>query len=213
MYSATCMQILCKDLNDFQSASTDGCGAASVGVSIQWRVVLFTFLRRATVLLVSLRLGDLLGLWLVMVGPEAFALARCHHTDFVSPSVAIRTVQLDPLCPGVRRDAAVVRVAAPPPLATEDGVGQQMCGHTLAGTHQLPHWFGTAAGSIGDVTSGTQLPTAELGGTWGEERDITVTLMALSQNKHFEKPHTGVHRLTALLQLRLGLLYLLTYEL
>lgn len=67
-----------------------------------------------------------------MVGPEAFALAGGDHTDFVSPSVAIRTLQLDPPCPGVCWDAAVVRGAAPPPLAADDGVRHEVCRHALA---------------------------------------------------------------------------------
>lgn len=74
---------------------------------------------------VPLRFGHLFGLRLIMVGSEALALARRHHTDFVSPGVAsVGTVQLDPLCPGMGRDAAVFRSVAPPPLAPRDGVGQ-----------------------------------------------------------------------------------------
>lgn len=127
-----------------------------------------------------------------MVGPEALALAGGDHTDFVRPSVAIRTLQLDPPCPGVCRDAAVVRGAAPPPLPTDDRVWHEVCGHALARAHQLLDRLGTAARSVGDVTSGTQLPTAQFRGTWVEEQDITVTLMARAQNKHFEVPHTGM---------------------
>lgn len=127
-----------------------------------------------------------------MVGPEALALAGGDHADFVSPSVAIRTLQLDPPCPGVGRDAAVVRRVTPPPLAATNGVWHEVCGHALARTHQLLNRLGTAARSICDVTGRTQLPTAQLGGTWVEEQDITVTLVATAQNKHFEVPHTGM---------------------
>lgn len=127
-----------------------------------------------------------------MVGPEALALAGGDHTDFVSPSVAVRTLQLEPPCPGVGRDAAVVRGVTPPPLSSGDGVRHEVRGHTLARAHQLLDGLGTAAGSVGDVTGGTQLPTAQLRGTWVEEQDITVTLMASSQNIHFEVLHTGM---------------------
>lgn len=82
-------------------------------------------------LLAALRLRDLLGHRLVVVSPEAFALAGGDDADFVSPSVAVRTLQLDPACPGVRRDAAVIRGAVPPPLATGNGVGHQVCWHAL----------------------------------------------------------------------------------
>lgn len=113
-------------------------------------------------LLVALCLWDLLGHGLVVMGSEAFALAGGDHADFVSPSVAIRTLQLDPPCPKVRRDAAVVRCAAPPPLAAANGVWHEVCWHALARTHQLLNRFGTAARSVGDVTGGTQLPAAHL---------------------------------------------------
>lgn len=106
-----------------------------------------------------------------MVGPETLALAGCHCTDFVSPGVAVGTLELDPPCPGMGRDAAVfpgsaiVVAAAPPPLPTCDGVGQEVAGHALARTHQLSDGLGAPAGSVCDVTSGTQLPTAQLRGT------------------------------------------------
>lgn len=167
--------------------------SASVRVSHQRRVVvvvvLFPVLRlRAAVLLVALRLGQLLGLRLVVVRPEALALAGGDHADFVSPCVAVGTLQLHPLRPGVRRDAAVVRGAAPPPLAPADGVGHEVGRHALARAHQLPDGFGAAAGSVGDVTGGTQLPAAQLRDTWVEEQDITVTPVAWAQNKHFDAP-------------------------
>ena len=97
-----------------------------------------------------------------MVWPEALALAGGDHADFVSPSVAVGTLQLDPPHPGVRRDAAVVRGAAPPPLAADDGVGHEVCGEALPRAHQLPDGLGAAAGAVGDVTGGTQLPAAQL---------------------------------------------------
>lgn len=62
----------------------------------------------------------------------ALALAGGDHADFVSPSVAVGTLQLDPLRPRVGRHAAVVRGAAPPPLAADDGVRQEVRGHALA---------------------------------------------------------------------------------
>ncbi len=127
-----------------------------------------------------------------MVGPEALALAGGDHADFVSPSVAVGTMQLDPPRPGVGRDAAVVRSAAPPPLAASDGVRHEVCGQALARANQLLDRLGTAARSVGDVAGGTQLPTAQLRGTWVGEQDITVTLVASAQNKHFEVPHTGL---------------------
>lgn len=116
----------------FSLCPLDAGRAASVRVASQWRVVPFSLLRQPTVLLVALRLRDLLGHRLVVVGPEAFALAGGDHADFVSPSVAVGTLQLDPACPGVSWDAAVVRGAAPPPLAADDGVGHEVCWHALA---------------------------------------------------------------------------------
>lgn len=103
-----------------------------------------------------------------MVGPEALALAGGDYADFVSPSVAVGTLQLDPPCPGVGRDAAVVRSVAPPPLAAADGVRHEVRRHALARTHQLLHRLGTAARPVGDVTGGAQLPTAQLRGTVGD---------------------------------------------
>ena len=100
------------------------------------------------------------------MGPEALALAGGNHADFVSPSVAVGTVQLHPPSPGVGRDAAVVRGAAPPPLPTADGVGHEVCGHALARTHQLLYGLRTAARSVRNVTGGAQLPAAQLRGTW-----------------------------------------------
>lgn len=126
-----------------------------------------------------------------MVAAVAFALAGSDHTDFVSPAVAVGALQLDPLCPGVGGDAAVVRCAAPPPLAADDGVRQEVGGHALARAYQLLDRLGAAAGSIGDVTGGAQLPAAQLGGTWGGGKDITVTLVASVQNKLFEDPRAG----------------------
>lgn len=126
-----------------------------------------------------------------MVRPEALALAGGDDADFVSPSVAVRALQLHPAGPGVRRDAAVVRRAAPPPLPAADGVRHEASGHALARAHQLLHRLGAAAGSIGDVAGGAQLPAAQLRDTWGEEQDITVTLVASDQYKHFEAPRAG----------------------
>lgn len=150
------------------------CRGASVRVAHQRRVVLAPILRQA--LLAALRLGHLLGHRLVVVGPEALALAGRDHADLVSPSVAVGTLQLDAARPGVRRDAAVVRGAAPPPLAPHDGVGHEVRGKTLARTHQLLDGLGAAARSVGDVAGGPQLPAAQLRGTWDEEQDITVKL-------------------------------------
>lgn len=99
------------------------------------------------------------------MGPEALALAGRHHADFVSPSVAVGAVQLDPLRPGVGRDAAVFRGVAPPPLAPRDGVRQEVTGHALSRAHQLPDGLSAATRSVGDVTSGTQLSAAQLRGT------------------------------------------------
>lgn len=154
----------------YVGASESVCGcrkAASVRVARQRRVVLAPVFGQATLLLVALPLRDLLGLRDVMVGPEALALAGGDHADFVSPSVAVRTLQLDPPRPGMGRDAAVVRGVVPPPLAACDGVGHEVGGHALARAHQLLDGFGTAARSVGDVTGGTQLPAAQLRGTWG----------------------------------------------
>lgn len=164
-----CVCVVCEMCVCFECVSV----SASVRVAHQRRVVLFPILRRATVLLVALRLGHLLGHRLVVVRPEAFALAGGDHADFVSPCVSVGTLQLDPACPGVRRDAAVVRGAAPPPFAPADGVGHEVGRHALARTHQLPDGFGAAAGSVGDVTGGPQLPTAQLRGTWGEKSRIS----------------------------------------
>lgn len=100
-----------------------------------------------------------------MVGPEALALAGRHHADFVSPGVAgAGTVERDPLGSGMRRDAAVFGGVAPPPLASGDGVGEEVAGHALSGTHQLPDRLGAATGAVGDVASGTQLSAAQLRG-------------------------------------------------
>lgn len=143
--------------------SVSGCrGGASVRVADHRRVVLAPVLRQAIVLLVALPLRDLLGLRLVMVRPEALALAGGDHADFVSPSVAVWTLQLDPPRPGVGRDAAVFRGVIPPPLPAGDGVGHEVRGHALPRAHQLLDGFGAAAGSVGDVTGGAQLPAAQL---------------------------------------------------
>lgn len=136
--------------------------AASVRVARYRRVVLAPGLSRAAVLPAALRLRHLLRLRLVVVRPEALALARGDRADFVRPTVAVGTLQLDPACPGVRRDAAVVRGAAPPPLATHDGVGHEVRGQALARAHQLPDGLGAAAGAVGDVAGGAQLPAAHL---------------------------------------------------
>lgn len=149
--------------------------AASVRVPHQRRAVLAALRRQAAVLLVALPLGDLLGLRLVVVRPEALALAGGHHADFVSPSAAARTLQLDPLRPGVSRDAAVLRGVAPPPLASGDGVGHEARGQALARAQQLLDGLGAAAGSVRDVTGGVQLPAAQLRRTWVGEQDIVVT--------------------------------------
>lgn len=162
---------------------------ASVRVANQRRVVLVPVLRQTTVLLCALPLRNLLGLRLVVVGPEALALAGGDHADFVSPSaVVVGTLQLHPPRPGVSGDAAVFRAVAPPPLPAGDGVGHEVRGHALARAHQLLDGFGAAARSVGDVTGGTQLPAAQLRRTWVEEQDITVTLVASAQNTHFEVP-------------------------
>lgn len=146
---------------------------ASVRVARQRRVVLAAVLLRAAVLLAGLPPRHLLGHGEVVVGSEALALAGRDHTDFVSPSVAVGTLQLDPPRPGVRGDAAVVRGAAPPPLPADDGVGHEVGGQALARAHQLPDGLGAAAGAVRDVAGGTQLPAAHLRGTWvgGAERD------------------------------------------
>lgn len=120
-------------------------------------------MRRA--LLVSLPPQDLFGLRLVVVSPEALTLAGGHYADFVSPSVAVGALQLDPPGPGVSRDAAVLRGVAPPPLAAADGVGHEVRWQALARAHQLLDGFGAAARSIGDIAGGTQLPAAQLRGT------------------------------------------------
>lgn len=59
--------------------------AASVRVVDHWRVVLAALLQRPTVLLVALPLWHLFGLRLVVVGPEALALAGGDGADFVRP--------------------------------------------------------------------------------------------------------------------------------
>lgn len=100
-----------------------------------------------------------------MMRPEAFALTGGDHADFVSPSVAVGTVQLDPPRPGMGGDAAVFRRVTPPPLSSSDGVGHEVRRHALTRAHQLLHGFGAAAGSVSDVASGAQLPAAQLRGT------------------------------------------------
>lgn len=142
-------------------------------------------MRRA--LLAPLPPQDLLGLRLVVVSPEPLTLAGGHYADFVSPSVAVGALQLDPPGPGVSRDAAVLRGVAPPPLAAADGVGHEVRWQALARAHQLLDGFGAAARSIGDVAGGTQLPAAQLRGTWVKETNISVTLVASAQHKHFEE--------------------------
>ncbi len=138
----------------------------------------------------------------IVLSRVPLALAGGDHTDFVSPSVAVWTLQLDPPRPGVGWDAAVFRSITPPPLAASDRVGHEVRGHALARAHQLLDGFGTAARSVCDVAGGTQLPTAQLRGTCVEEQDITVTLMISAQNKHFERTYC---RLTASV-LQLGLI-------
>lgn len=145
-------------------------GGGSIWVPRQRRVVLAPILRQTTVLLAALRLRDLLGHRLVVMRPKTLALAGGDHADFVRPSVAVGTLQLDPACPGVRRDAAVVWGAASPPLATEDGVRHEVRRQALTRAHQLSDRLGTAARAVGDVTGRTQLPAAHLRGTWVEER-------------------------------------------
>lgn len=81
---------------------------SSVRVSREWSTILAPIFSQAAVLLVALRLWQLLGFRLVVVRPEALALTGGHHPDFVSPSVAVGTLQLDPPCAGVRRDTAVI---------------------------------------------------------------------------------------------------------
>lgn len=131
------------------------CTWASVRIVHQGCVVLASVLRQTTAFLVALWLWYVLHLWLVVVGSEALALAGRHNTDFVSPSVAVGTLQLNSPCPGVGRDAAVVRGTAPPPLTAHDRVWQEMRWHALAGAHKLLDRFGTATRSVCDVTSGT----------------------------------------------------------
>lgn len=82
--------------------------AASVRVVDQRRVVLAPLLQQPTVLPVALPLWHLFGLRLVVVGPEALALAGGNGADFVRPCVAVGTMQLDSLHARVGRDAAVV---------------------------------------------------------------------------------------------------------
>lgn len=106
------------------------------------------------------------------MSPEPLTLARGHRADFVSPSVAVGAAQLDPPGPGVSRDAAVLRGAAPPPLGAADGVGHEVRRKALARTHQLLDGFGAAAGPVCDVAGGAQLPAAQLRRTWAEETDI-----------------------------------------
>lgn len=84
---------------------TGGAGG-SVRIVNQGRVVLAPVLRRA--LLDALPPRHLLGLRLVVVGPEPLALAGGDRAGFVSPGVAVGAVQLDPPGPGVGRDAAVL---------------------------------------------------------------------------------------------------------
>lgn len=152
-------------------SSVPGCqGGGSIWVPRQRCVVLAPILRQTTVLLAALRLRDLLGHRLVVMRPKTLALAGGDHADFVRPSVAVGTLQLDPACPGVRRDAAVVWGAASPPLATEDGVRHEVRRQALTRAHQLSDRLGTAARAVGDVTGRTQLPAAHLRGTWVEER-------------------------------------------
>lgn len=124
------------------------------------------------VLLAARRLGQLLGVRLVVVRPEALALAGGHHPDFVSPSVAAGALQLDPPRAGVRWHAAVIRGAVPPPLSADDGVRHEVGGKALARAHQLPDGLGAAAGAIGDVAGGAQLPAAQLRGTWRGESAV-----------------------------------------
>ena len=97
----------------------------------------------------------------------ALTLAGGDHADFVSPSVAVGTLQLNPLGPGVGGDAAVIGGAASPPFSADDGVGEEVGGHALARANQLPDRLGTSAGSVCDVTRGTQFSAAQLRGTWG----------------------------------------------
>lgn len=125
-------------------------------------------------LLAALPPQDLLGLRLVVVSPESLTLAGSHRADFVSPSVAVGTAQLDPPGPGVSRDAAVLRGVAPPPLDAADGVGHEVRRQALARAHQLLDGFGAAAGSVCDVAGGAQLPAAQLRRTWVEETNIGV---------------------------------------
>lgn len=131
---------------------------ASVGIVNQRRGVLAA--ASGWPLLGALPPRDLLGLRLVVVSPEPLALAGGHRADFVSPSVAVGAAQLDPPGPGVSRDAAVLRGAAPPPLGPANGVGHEVRRQALARAHQLFDGFGAAAGPIGDVASGAQLPAA-----------------------------------------------------
>lgn len=138
-------------------------------------------------LLVALPPQDLLGLRLVVVSPEALTLAGGHRADFVSPSVAVGALQLDPSGPGMSRDAAVFRVAAPPPLASADGVGHEVRRQALARAHQLLDGFGAAARSVGDVAGGTQFPAAQLRGAWGKKTNIGIKPVATAQNKHLKE--------------------------
>lgn len=138
-----------------------GGGGASVRVARQCRRGVLA----PVALLAALRPRHLLGLRLVVVGPEALALAGGDHADFVSPGVAAGTVQLEPPRPRVGRHAAIVRGASPPPLAAGDGVGQEVRRHALARAQQLLHRLGTAARPVGDVAGGAQLPAAQLRGT------------------------------------------------
>lgn len=144
----------------------------SVRIVNQRRVALASPLRWA--LPVARPPQDLLGLRLVVVSPEPLALAGGHQAHFVSPGVAVGALQLDPLGPGVSRDAAVFRRVAPPPLAAADGVGHEVGGEALARAHQLLDGLGAAAGSVSDVAGGAQLPAAQLRGTWVGKTDIGV---------------------------------------
>lgn len=105
---------------------------ALVCVVQEWRGVAAPIVRQAAVLPAGLLLWHLLGNRLVMVRPETLALAGCDHTNFVSPGVSVQALQLDPSCPGVRRNATVVCGTISPPLPADNRIGHEMGGQALA---------------------------------------------------------------------------------
>ena len=150
------------------------CAGSSVKVARLWDLALLLGLLVA-LFLVAPGLGGwvLLDFRLVVGVVIPLALAGGDYSDFGSPALAVWALQQHALSARVCRDAAVVRGAAAPPLAPQDGVGQQVGGYALPRAYQLLHRIGAAAGPIGDVASRSPLPAAELRGTLrrGERRE------------------------------------------